>query len=596
MGDILLASDESALDIALPNPWALKPIKRRRARDEVHFASESITNDVVPEKKGRHTPIRQLVRRTCQCKASDCYRQFDSEDGMADIERTRAMYKGLNAEMQDVFISLNLLHRGISLQLPSRGPVANEDVHMASDEEAGLNCLDIQLASEGELNAQHDICLASDDEYCENTTTAKQDRATRAYKARARTKRRSCELAGKIVCVRAFARLLAVGTAKVERVRRGERALLCGKHPKHPVLGVSLKRTSGVMWPSVLMFLWHTYHSVAEGLPDRMLHLSELRSTSGVVARLGKEPASRLRNDDLDRLVSTLSFQLANHATDPDLAMKGPGTLLGPRRYLQHDAPIHLFWEYVAWARRSDDQTASYSTFLRVFNKVFRSHLQFRKGGNSQHSECSVCNGIKAELRRTANFMDKLEIMERYTEHLLLQWLDRQVWWAMCAASSSWFLNSAKLGREASFASVSLSVGAVIADRMDQAKFRLPRMRCQGSRQPKAMDALHRPCVHVLGIWMQGFALDLLVSHEDMKSDSCSQVEGIARMLDKVLATYGMLPLGLHLQQDNCIREAKNSHIANFMMILVLIGVFKWTVLGYLRKGHTHENIDQVKG
>ncbi len=34
--------------------------------------------------------------------------------------------------------------------------------------------------------------------------------------------------------------------------------------------------------------------------------------------------------------------------------------------------------------------------------------------------------------------------------------------------------------------------------------------------------------------------------------------------------------------------------MTGFMLILVLLGVFKWTVLGYLRRGHTHESIDQV--
>ena len=94
---------------------------------------------------------------------------------------------------------------------------------------------------------------------------------------------------------------------------------------------------------------------------------------------------------------------------------------------------------------------------------------------------------------------------------------------------------------------------------------------------------------------MQGAFLDIRVSDEDMMCDSCSQLEGISLVLDKALSRFGSLPLGLHLQQDNCIREAKNTHIANFMIMLIMLGIFKWCVLGYLRKGHTHENIDQVR-
>ena len=45
--------------------------------------------------------------------------------------------------------------------------------------------------------------------------------------------------------------------------------------------------------------------------------------------------------------------------------------------------------------------------------------------------------------------------------------------------------------------------------------------------------------------------LDLWVSDEDVRGDSCKQIEGVARMLEHIIATYGMLPLGLHLQQDS---------------------------------------------
>jgi hypothetical protein len=106
----------------------------------------------------------------------------------------------------------------------------------------------------------------------------------------------------------------------------------------------------------------------------------------------------------------------------------------------------------------------------RNANQVFRSHLQFRRAGGASHAECNLCCGFKQELRSMHSFNGKLAILERYTEHLLLQWLDRQVWWAMTVASQRWFQTSAKLGLEAAYASNSLSVGAVIADGMDHAR------------------------------------------------------------------------------------------------------------------------------
>lgn len=54
------------------------------------------------------------------------------------------------------------------------------------------------------------------------------------------------------------------------------------------------------------------------------------------------------------------------------------------------------------------------------------------------------------------------------------------------------------------------------------------------------------------------------------------------------------LPMGLHIQQDNCSREGKNQFVLRFCIILILLGTFRWCCLGFLRTGHTHENIDQL--
>jgi len=340
-------------------------------------------------------------------------------------------------------------------------------------------------------------------------------------------------------------------------------------------------------WPNVLLFLWFVYHSCAEGMPDKWIRLSETRGIDSLVSKLGSEPRWT------GEAVSEVALDVANYGTDPDLATLGPGTLRGARRYLQHDAPIHLFFEYLGWCRRGDSLAAGYHTFLRVFRKVFRTHLQFRKRGGAAHAECSLCNGLKQELRLATAFSHKREILEKYTTHLLSQWLDRHTWWATTVASQGWFWANARVGLDMSYTSMSLSVAAVIADSMDQAKFRIPRSRFL-QRASKAFEALHRPAAHVYGVWLQGAHLDLWVSDEDLRKDSCTQIEGIARMIQKALDRFGHLPLGLHLQQDNCSRECKNTYMMNFMVVLVLLGVFKWAVLAYLRKGHTHESIDQV--
>jgi hypothetical protein len=67
-----------------------------------------------------------------------------------------------------------------------------------------------------------------------------------------------------------------------------------------------------------------------------------------------------------------------------------------------------------------------------------------------------------------------------------------------------------------------------------------------------------------------------------------------ARTLDFVYERCTGLPLGLHIQQDNTSREGKNQFILRFAAMMVLLKIFRWVTLGFLRMGHTHDNLDQI--
>jgi hypothetical protein len=54
------------------------------------------------------------------------------------------------------------------------------------------------------------------------------------------------------------------------------------------------------------------------------------------------------------------------------------------------------------------------------------------------------------------------------------------------------------------------------------------------------------------------------------------------------------LPLGVHIQQDNTSREGKNQFLLRWCILLIIFGCVRWCTLGFLRTGHTHENIDQL--
>lgn len=627
MAELARASSGSDADVGrgvlLPNSWC--GVGRQgvgQGLEGVCVASDSGGSEARGRKRKRRqcVPLQELVKRPCKCLARSCFQQFGTADGIARIAACRDAFRARSTGEQDLFIAMSILHFNPMAQGSAAEPVAvveasdgGDDVQCAgeciaasSDEDA----CKITAASDAsncssKMPGQIAVATSEVSDYCagrrgsqkrprgrELLTDMKRPRKARASKGHAL----SCEFEGRPVCQPACIRLYGIGTGKCERIRRCERSLKDDPHSKHPVLGVSLRTTTTTKWPSVLMFLWYVYHSVAEGLPDRMVHLGELRNANGLVQRGGMEPRITVagEGDTVDDTTAAISLHLANYAADPESLLHGPGTLKGPRRYLQHDAPIHVFWEYVAWSRRlGEEASASYPTFLRVFHKVFKTHLNFRKAKGAQHSECNICCGLKQELKQAFSHGKRTEVVERLTEHLFAQWLDRQVWWAVGLACSSWFLRRQAVGNVVAFSSMSFSVAAIIADSMDQAKFRLPRMRVLLKRLPKAFERLHRPAVKVFGVWLQGAMLDLWVSDEDVCGDSCKQIEGVARMLEKIIATYGMLPLGLHLQQDNCISECKNTHIFNFCIALVLLGVFKWATLAYLRKGHTHENVDQ---
>ena len=137
------------------------------------------------------------------------------------------------------------------------------------------------------------------------------------------------------------------------------------------------------------------------------------------------------------------------------------------------------------------------------------------------------------------------------------------------------------------------SVMTIIADGMDQSKFRIPHF---GPVKLKGLDKFPRPAVHVAGIWCHGHSLQLGVSTPEVPKDSNTNVETISRMIESVFAKGRRLPHHLHLQLDNTSRENKNQKMMRFCMFLVHRGVFRTVSMCFLRKGHTHEDIDGIFG
>lgn len=134
---------------------------------------------------------------------------------------------------------------------------------------------------------------------------------------------RELNFLGKLVCQRAHLRLYGIGSNAMQNMRRGLAAFTMHEgreaEPKHPVLGVSLKRKAGshCKWQNVLSFFFLLWSSCAEILPIRLSMprlaegLLESRMSSDVdfQERYVRSYMSTLeRNYDLNLVPCTLSL------------------------------------------------------------------------------------------------------------------------------------------------------------------------------------------------------------------------------------------------------------------------------------------------
>ncbi len=129
-------------------------------------------------------------------------------------------------------------------------------------------------------------------------------------------------------------------------------------------------------------------------------------------------------------------------------------------------------------------------------------------------------------------------------------------------------------------------------DGIDQAKFRVPRQ----NQKTHAMDTLIRPALHVQGCWAHGFGFHFAVADPDLKKDTTTNVEVIARMSESIYHKHGGMPLTLIVIQDNTARECKNQKILKVVGKWVIVKIHKHVWLGYPEKGHSHGPLDAAYG
>ena len=342
-------------------------------------------------------------------------------------------------------------------------------------------------------------------------------------------------------------------------------------------LGLSLRNSSAQRWRHILAFFWYLYISTAEVLPTKLAMPSEEVRAKHDADFDERYVQGFLRN--LDAQFGTI--------TDDQI---GPGCFAGPRRFLEHGQPIDLFYQYTVVEESHGRVPATLSTFMKVFHKVFKQHLKWRD--KQEHAQCNICGAFKQKIKAAKSKAVRTERVRQYSAHLLAQWLDRQIYWRLRALSPGVFRNPLPRSIHQNVFSSCLTE---IVDGMGQSKLKCPRFGYD--RLTKLLESLYRPNLHLVCAYMHGFKAFLPVSDESMKKDAESQCEIVMRSLSNLVDhSPHSLPQGFHLQQDNCPREGKNKYVIALMLCLQVLGIFRWTLLGFLRTGHSHEDVDMIFG
>jgi hypothetical protein len=321
-----------------------------------------------------------------------------------------------------------------------------------------------------------------------------------------------------------------------------------------------------------LRFLWLKYQFDAEGMPDKWKFEGKGFTIGDKVVLLPKHnldpwdssclPAELDVEETLEEEVRAISKAalFAVMSTEPTAAATlGPNSLPGPRRYIGVMKPVDLYHFFCTWHQETQTTSKappSFQTFLRALVEA-KPWIRFRKSAG-QHPQCDKCVQFKTLLRAQCTPSERIRVIEEYNQHLLKQWLDREV----DANYTSMALQCARalLSQPLSRLSGKLSVVTLRADGVDQAKFRCPRCLTKSH----SFDRLIRPALHVQGVWCHGFGFHLAVADADCKKDTNNNVEAIARMLEAVCRKAGGLPSTLCLIQDNTARECKNQKIIKF--------------------------------
>lgn len=354
-------------------------------------------------------------------------------------------------------------------------------------------------------------------------------------------------------------------------------------------------------------FLQLRYHNDGEYLPDRFVFEGALKDRSLMIGNkvdlntpMGQlsddsdlsDDAGGNSKDDLDeedsRALTALSMKALVMSAPFHQSLTGPGAAPGPRRYLGVMKPANMFEMMKLWCAEAGEPAPSFSTFLRAL-KAARPWLSFRKSAG-QHGLCDSCVHYKRELRKNLQATLRQQVVEEYAAHLLLNFRDRaadSAWHAQCVQTRQMLLAG-----KSTLQLMQQSVLLLRSDGLDQAKHKVPRCLTHS----KAFEDVIRPAMHCQMVWCHCWGFQFALSDPDVRKDSATHCDALARSLSRIYDASGALPRQLYVVLDNTCKDNKNQHMMKFWAKLCLMHVFESIYVAFPVKGHTHGPLDGVGG
>lgn len=163
-------------------------------------------------------------------------------------------------------------------------------------------------------------------------------------------------------------------------------------------------------------------------------------------------------------------------------------------------------------------------------------------------------------------------------DHRRRQHRDRQCYWELRSRSRM----AAK--------SSSPEVICMILDSMDAAKHSWPRSRAMLSKE---LCNLNRPKLTSTTLISHGHMCLVCLSPHWVSTTSSRSTEIVSYALTLTSKQRELRDTGIHIQADNCTKEAKNNCLIRALSLWTAKRQIGYSQLSFLSSGHSHEDIDQ---